>query len=505
MFGKRTTNGVKVGIWCDYHITLEECEGIGVFAHSLARGLATLESGPKVIMAIKAGDELVMRNTLRIGGGRIEVRAVRPLPWWKRLWRRASERTRRVFAKIERHASKRLQGAEGMQVAAGLASLGGSGSLSQCSESSERGKIAGLCVLSLDVGRVVWRRVHRYVLRELKKAMQCALGRVDRVCRSFEAHEVEERQKIIDECHVWLIPYVGLPQVISGPTVVVVHDLVCYHFPNMLDPAALKVFKDLAETVSERSTIVACMSRFIRDNDLYGVLRLPENKVRVVRPASPTNFPCQGDPVKAPSQFPWATKKYLFYPAAFREYKNHERLVETMVVLRERGYRDLHLVFTGIHATPAHIKQAISEYGLESCVHVLGKVDRDVLGLLYQKALATIVPSLYEQGSFPLMEAMYWGCPIACSNIPSLVELLECLEDSVPFFDPRVTREVADAIERIVARRDEILTRQQSYRQQVFGRSWSDAARDWYEVLLEAIERHQEERDANPGAIGKAA
>ncbi len=134
----------------------------------------------------------------------------------------------------------------------------------------------------------------------------------------LENFQAIEKQRIIDSCDVWLIPYVGLPQEFSKPTVVTIHDLVCYHFPNMMSAAELSAFKSLAESVAARSTIAACMSNFIRDNDLHGVLGLEAEKVRVVQPASPSDFGELGNIEEAQSRYPVLKEKYAFYPSAFR-------------------------------------------------------------------------------------------------------------------------------------------------------------------------------------------
>ena len=273
---------------------------------------------------------------------------------------------------------------------------------------------------------------------------------------------------------------------------VTVHDLVCYHFPEVLSPQQLVIFKNLAETVSAEAAVVACMSEFIRDNDLLGVLDLPPGKVQVVQPAAPSDFGIPGDVEQAYADFPILREQYLFYPSAFRSYKNHELLVRAVGKLRQAGNQRINLVFTGIHTAPPALDKLIRECGVEAHVHILGKVPREVLALLYQHALATIVPSRYEQGSFPLMEALHWECPIACSRIPSLTELLRELGTDMRYFDPDDVDELVSVIQEFLRDRSGILARQQAKKAGVLGRSWEEAAVDWRRVLEQAIEGHQQ-------------
>jgi glycosyltransferase involved in cell wall biosynthesis len=234
------------------------------------------------------------------------------------------------------------------------------------------------------------------------------------------------------------------------------------------------------------------MSDYIRDVDLRGILHLPAEKIRLIPPAPPADFPeithCEGARLM-PVQM---KRPYLFYPAAFRTYKNHSALIEALHVLHSGAANSLDLVFTGIHDLPKTVARKIKDLNLTDRVHVLGCVDRRALAALYQNAFATIVPSLYEQGSFPIYEALYWGCPVACSNIPSLIEQCRSLGDAMIYFDPYDPQAIADAILQIRDDRKGILARQQAAKSLLWQRNWRDAARDWLMVFREAAESGKE-------------
>ena len=109
---------------------------------------------------------------------------------------------------------------------------------------------------------------------------------------------------------------------------------------------------------------------------------------------------------------------------------------------------------------------------------------------LYREAAATIVPSLYEQGSFPLLEAMHWGCPVASSDIPALREAFASMGDAMPFFDPRNEAAIAAAITDTITHRDAVVARQAAAFERLRARTWADVAREWVAVCDEAIRRH---------------
>lgn len=147
-------------------------------------------------------------------------------------------------------------------------------------------------------------------------------------------------------------------------------------------------------------------------------------------------------------------ENYLLYPASTWEHKNHKAVLESIASFKEQG---LQLVCTG-HITEYYeksLKPIIIEKGLQHQVHFLGIVSDDDLLLLYQKCLAVIVPTLYEAGSFPLMESMLMEIPVICSNVTSLPDTLG---DERFIFDPN---SVEDIIEKIA-----LICYDESYREE---------------------------------------
>src|SRR5207253_1840082 len=277
-------------------------------------------------------------------------------------------------------------------------------------------------------------------------------------------------------CDVWLIPSVRLHHRLAFPSVLVIHDLVHIYYPDAVPPWDVEELEQLVPARSTEATICACMSGFIRDHDLLGTLGLNPEKVRMIRPAPPSD-------TLEPSAEPAGLVKsaalnrpYLFYPSAFRSYKNHALLIQALRLLRDK-HRENHLdvVFTGIHSVPHELRRNIRECALQDRVHVLGCVDRGELDTLYRNALATILPSLYEEVCFPVYEALERGCPVALSRIPALVEQYEDMGDTLLYFDPNDAEDLARTILRIRDDRNGIRTRQQAVAGALRARTWKHA------------------------------
>jgi glycosyltransferase involved in cell wall biosynthesis len=69
------------------------------------------------------------------------------------------------------------------------------------------------------------------------------------------------------------------------------------------------------------------------------------------------------------------------------------------------------------------------------------------MAALYRASQGLIFPSLYEGFGLPLLEAMALGVPVLASNTTCIPEVAG---DAALYFDPRVPRDVAGAIERLV-------------------------------------------------------
>jgi glycosyltransferase involved in cell wall biosynthesis len=99
---------------------------------------------------------------------------------------------------------------------------------------------------------------------------------------------------------------------------------------------------------------------------------------------------------------------------------------------------------------------------------------------IYGHALAFAHPSLAETCSFPLLEAIAMGLPIAAARMSALPEIAG---DAAIYFDPREPSEIAEALDRLV--RDESL--REELRRKAIRRaerfSWEETARKTLEVF----------------------
>jgi len=135
---------------------------------------------------------------------------------------------------------------------------------------------------------------------------------------------------------------------------------------------------------------------------------------------------------------------FALYPAMTWQHKNHIRLMEALLLLRDKHSIKLNLVCTG-HKTDfwPEIKECIRRLDLEQQVKFPGMVPADELRSFYKLASFVVVPTLFEAASGPLFEAWQEGTPVACSTVTSLPEQAR---DGALFFDPYSAEAMANAL-----------------------------------------------------------
>jgi glycosyltransferase involved in cell wall biosynthesis len=248
-------------------------------------------------------------------------------------------------------------------------------------------------------------------------AMSLAAARSGPLRRALDVDE-------LDALHFPLS--VMLPPVRRPPAVTTVLDLQHEEHPEFFGRAELMYRKRVYGWTVRHSRIVVAISEHGRQTliERYG---LEPERVRAIHLAvDHTRF--------FPDESP--REGYLLYPARPWPHKNHARLYAAFAhVRRERP--DLRVVLTGE-----------GDFGnVPDGVEVRGRVSTDDLVSLYRGAAAVVFPSLYEGFGMPVVEAMACGCPVACSNVTSLPEVVG---DAARLFDPRDVDDIAAAIDDVL-------------------------------------------------------
>lgn len=142
---------------------------------------------------------------------------------------------------------------------------------------------------------------------------------------------------------------------------------------------------------------------------------------------------------------------YWFYPAQFWAHKNHVRVLEALVLLRERGI-DQQVVFSGSdQGFRADVVRHAHRLGMSPNVRFLGFVPSEHLRSLYLGSIGLVFPSYFGPTNLPPLEALKLGKPVVCSDFHEL-----SLGSAACYFAPDDHVGLADHMEAVVRERDKL-------------------------------------------------
>jgi glycosyltransferase involved in cell wall biosynthesis len=295
---------------------------------------------------------------------------------------------------------------------------------------------------------------------------------------------------------VWFCPMMDLqPRNIDIPSVVTIADIQHEYYPQFFTQEELRHRVLTYKASCQLSTAVIAISDHCR-NSLLDRYQLPADKVRrIYMAANPIyNVRAAMEAWPAISSQYGLDRGYLFYPANTWPHKNHEILFIALNLLKKRGISPA-LVLTGAHiADFDRLKDLARQFGIENSIRHLGYVEPRLFPGLYHGASCLVFPSLFEGFGFPLVEAMSCGCPVACSNICSIPEVVG---NAALQFDPRNPDSIADSIERLLVEDD--LRRQliAEGRRQATLFNWEKAAEETL-ALFESVRGQVRRREYGP-------
>ncbi len=133
---------------------------------------------------------------------------------------------------------------------------------------------------------------------------------------------------------------------------------------------------------------------------------------------------------------------YFFYPAQFWAHKNHIRILQALIILRNKyNWRPV-VVFSGRdYGNLGHIKKFIKNYDLVDQVKVLGFVPHEDLKGLYQNSVGVVMPTYFGPTNLPPLEAWNLGVPLIYS-----AEFYDQAKGAAILVNPDDANELSDAL-----------------------------------------------------------
>jgi glycosyltransferase involved in cell wall biosynthesis len=256
----------------------------------------------------------------------------------------------------------------------------------------------------------------------------------------------------------------------TSKVVLTVYDMIHERFSDTTLKAGI-ISSEKASAVARADHII-CISEQTKQ-DLIDILNVNPIKISVVHlgfTLTQKNKTCVADLDRS--------RPFLLYVGIRLGYKNFEGSLKAYAASTKLK-DEFDLICFGGGAFTSREKVLFQELGISiDRVHQISG-DDSLLAEYYKAARAFVYPSLYEGFGIPPLEAMSFDCPVVCSNISSIPEVVG---NAGEMFDPYDTNSMRKAIERVVFDQllREVLINRGRERIKLF--SWERCARETLEV-----------------------
>lgn len=275
----------------------------------------------------------------------------------------------------------------------------------------------------------------------------------------------------------YIIPSI-LPKSIKS--LLTVHDLVAFLYPNTHNKKATIIEKLLLRHALKRATTVCAVSENTR-RDILQRFHFPPEKIEVVSCAAGEEFrPIPKEKLKDFIVKTNLPEKFFLAVGTLEPRKNYLNLIKAFKEVSER-HPDYYLIIVGKNGWDFEkIYAAIKENYLSKKVHVLGYLSNKSLVNLYSLATALVFPSFYEGFGMPPLEAMQCGCPVIASHTSSLPEVVG---DAAILINPESPEQITAAMLKII--KDPDLRQQLREKGLVQAKkfSWEDSAKKLLKIF----------------------
>lgn len=249
------------------------------------------------------------------------------------------------------------------------------------------------------------------------------------------------KQFSIDIIHC---PYQFIPQTKKAKLITTMHDVQELHFPKFFD-ANTRAYRavNYLKFIQQSDKIVVSYNHIKRDIVEY--FEKNENDIEVLLLRMDNLWFSKFSNQRAAKIH---SEKYLLYPANAWRHKNHINLFKAILLSRQKYKTDIVIRLTGDFNNDygRELNKFVIDNYISDLIHFEGIVDELRLFELYKNAHGVVIPTLYEAGSFPLMESIIMGIPVICSNVTSLPETI-CNDSSI--FNPYDVEDIEKSIRQL--------------------------------------------------------
>lgn len=232
-----------------------------------------------------------------------------------------------------------------------------------------------------------------------------------------------------------------LPKARPHTTVMTVHDLALFKYPETAHPRIMNNHRHVIERGKTQDTHVIAVSEATKQ-DLIELFSYPEALIRVIPEALPiehrikvTMDRTRRTPARGVAT---SDKPYFLIVGTTEPRKNMQRMIEAWQHYKD----DFDLYVAG--------KAGWDTIEAQEGIHLTGYVDSETMASLFANAEALLYCSLYEGFGLPILEAFYHEIPVVTSNVSSMPEVAG---DAAIYADPTDVQSIVIGIQQAIDNR----------------------------------------------------
>lgn len=289
-----------------------------------------------------------------------------------------------------------------------------------------------------------------------------------------------------NEIDVLFSPAHYTPRFCPVPVVVTIHDTSYEYFPHeFLKKDLFKLKAWTTHAIKQAKTVIAVSESTKRD--IVKNYKITAKDVNIVMNGFKKHQDVRSKKTSAQVMKKYDLKKheYILYVGTLQPRKNITTLIKSFEQVHKlRPY--VKLVIVGRKGWLYHeFFSTAQQLGLQDSILFTGYVPDEDLPHLYKNAGVFVMPSLYEGFGIPLLEAMYYGCPVISSNTSSLPEVGG---DAAIYFNPRNVNQLTKKIIEVLGKKSLRNKLVKAGKKQYKKFSWKKSASETLQLIEDTAE-----------------
>lgn len=269
-----------------------------------------------------------------------------------------------------------------------------------------------------------------------------------------------------------LISFTGCGPLFYNNQITTIHDVSHERHPEWFSKGYYRFYHFMIPRTARKSHAVLTVSQFSKQ-EIIDTLGVEADKIHIVHSNVPfRNKPSREDVLNY--NRPVEAEKYILAVSNMDPRKNFGQLIKAFNNIKDQSVK---LYIIGMR------QKAFNTTDWDKLVNdrvfLPGFVDDEQLQKLYQNALLSVYPSLYEGFGLPPLESMTFGCPAIVSDIPALKEVTQ---DAGLYVDPYNIEDITDKINLLLEDEDLRQTLRLKGLDQIQKYSWEKSAKQVLEI-----------------------